>query len=124
MFPVKYFQYSLLYKCKQNLNLPVFRNVFTHRSKNKYAFRNESSIQKPLCRINFSQYCISYCGPCLWNKIVILKNLIFSDSDSFQEFLHELKRFLLSIELNDLEILKQLLSPRKSISHIKMIPPY
>ena len=85
------------------------------RSEMKVLFKNLYA------ETNFSQYCISYCGPCLWNKTVILKNLIFSDSDSFQAFRHELKRFLLSIELNDLEILKQLLSPSKSISHIKMI---
>ena len=34
------------------------------------------------------------------------KNLTFSDSDSLQAFKRELKRFLLSIELNDLEIFK------------------
>ena len=66
-----------MYKCKQNLNPPIFRNIFTHRIKTKYALRN--SIQEPLCRTNFSQYCISYRGPYLWNKIVILKNLTFSD---------------------------------------------
>ena len=45
-------------KCKQNLNPPVFRNIITHRTKNKYTLRNENSIQEPLCRTNFSQYCI------------------------------------------------------------------
>ena len=29
-----------MYKCKQNLNLPVFCNIFTHRIKTKYALRN------------------------------------------------------------------------------------
>ena len=73
-----------MYKCKQNLNPPVFLNIFTHRTKTKYAPRNEYSIQEPLCRTNFSQYCISYRGPYLWNKIVISKNITFSDSDSLQ----------------------------------------
>ena len=48
-----------MYKCKQNLNPPVFRNIFTHRTKTKYALRNENSNQEPLCRTDFSQYCIS-----------------------------------------------------------------
>ena len=52
-----------MYKCKQNLNPPVFRNISTHRTKTKYALRNENSIQEPLCRTTFSQYCISYRGP-------------------------------------------------------------
>ena len=49
-------------KCKQNLNPAVFHNIFTHRTKTKYALRNENSIQEPLGRTNFSQYCISCCG--------------------------------------------------------------
>ena len=54
-----------MYKCKQNLNPPVFRNFFTNRTKTKDALRNENSIQEPLCQTNFSQYCISYRGPYL-----------------------------------------------------------
>ena len=95
-----------MYKCKQNLNSPVFCNIFTHRTKTKYALRNEYSIQEPQCRTNVCQYCISYRGPYLWNKIVISKNLIFSDSDSLQAFKCEPKRFLLSIELNHLGMLE------------------
>ena len=37
-----------MYKCRQNLNSPVFRNIFTHRTKTKYTLRNENSIQEPL----------------------------------------------------------------------------
>ena len=95
-----------MHKCKENLNSPVFCNIFSHRTKTKYALRNENSFQEPLCRTNFTQYCISYRGPYHWNKIVISENLTFSDSDSLQASKRELKRFLLSIELNDLEILK------------------
>ena len=95
-----------MYKCKQNINSPVFRNIFTHRTKTKCVLRNENSIQKPLCRTTFSQYCISYCGPYLWNKIVIFKNFTFNDSDSVQAFKCELKRFLLSVELNHLGIIE------------------
>ena len=93
-------------KCNQNLNGPVFHNIFTHRTKTKYARLNENSIQEPLCQTNFSHYCISYCGPNLWNKIVISKKITFSDRDSLQAFKRELKQFLLSAELNNLEILK------------------
>ena len=70
----------LMYKCKQNLN-PVFHNIFTHKTKTNYPLRNQNSIQEPLCRTNFSQYCISYRGPNIWNKIVISKKLTFSNSD-------------------------------------------
>ena len=80
-----------MYKCKQNLNPPVFCNIFTHRTKTKYALQNEYSIQEPLCRTYFSKYWISYRGPYLWNKIVISKNLTFGDSDSLQAFKFEFK---------------------------------
>ena len=95
-----------MYKCKQNLNPPVYRNIFTHRTKTKYALSTESSIQEPLWFNLFSQYCISYRGPYLGNKIVISKNLTFSDSDALEAFKCELKRFFLSVELNHLGILE------------------
>ena len=88
------------------MNPPVFYNIFTHRTKTKYAPGNEYSIQEPLCRTTFSQYCISYRGPYLWNKLVIPKNLTFSDSDSLQAFKCEPKRFLLSVQRNHLGILE------------------
>ena len=95
-----------MYKCKQNLNPPVLCNIFTHRTKTKYALGNENSIQEPQCRTNFSSYFISYRGPYLSNKIAISKNLTFSYSDFLQAFKCELKRFFLSIELNHLGILE------------------
>ena len=52
------------------------------------------------------QHLVSIAFHTLENKIVIFKKLTFSDSDSLKAFKRELKRFLLSLELNDLEILK------------------
>ena len=43
-----------MYKCKQNLNPPLFYNILTHRAKTKYALQNENSVQEPLCQTNFS----------------------------------------------------------------------
>ena len=93
-----------MYKSKQNLNPPVFPNIFTHRTKTKYVLQNENSVQEPLCRKNVSQYCMSYRRPYLWKKMVISKYLTFSNSNSLQVFKRELNRFLLPVELNDLEI--------------------
>ena len=99
-----------VYKCKQNC---ISQYFYPQSKKQIYAPRNENSIQEPLYRTNFSQYCISYCGPYCepylgpyrGPKLVISKNLTFSDNDCLQAFKRELKRFLLSVELNDLEIL-------------------
>ena len=35
-----------MYKCKRNKNPTVFQNIFTHRTKTKYALQNENSIQE------------------------------------------------------------------------------
>ena len=97
------------WKCLNVFMPPVFCNDFTHRAKTKYAFRNEHSIQEPLFRTNFSQYYMSYRGPYLLNKIVISKTLAFSDSNSLEAFKCELKRLLLSVELNHLGISAKIL---------------
>ena len=68
--------------------------------------RSENSIQEPLCRTHFSQYCISYRRLYHWNKIDISKKLTFSDSGFLQRFKCELKRIPLLVELNGLGILK------------------
>ena len=87
-----------MHKCKQNLNPPVFPNIFTHRTKTKYALQNENSIQEPLRRTNFSQYCISYRELQSLERNSNFKKITFSDSDSLQAFKRELKRFLLLVE--------------------------
>ena len=45
-------------------------------------------------------------NPTFGTKLVISKNLTFIDSVSLQAFKLELKRFLLSVELKDLEMFK------------------
>ena len=80
-----------MYKCEQNSNPPLVCNIFTCRTKPKFPHRNESSCHEPLCRTNFSQYCILYCGVNLWKEIVVSKKLTFSDSDSLQGFKREVK---------------------------------
>ena len=82
-----------MYKSKQNLNLPKFRNILTHRRKTKYALQNEYSIQKVLYQTNFTQHFITYREPFHWNKIIISKYLTFRDSDSLEAFKCELNRF-------------------------------
>ena len=105
-------QFTLKFGTKTNSNIQnsVVMFTFSVLDWNQYFLpklvRNEYSIQEPLCRTNISQYCISYRGPYLWNKIEISKNLTFGDSDSLQALKCELKRFLLSVELNYLGILE------------------
>ena len=94
-----------MYSCKQNLNPPVFRNNFTHRIKTKSDLRNENSIKNLYAeKILVLYFCTV--DPTFGSKIVISKSLTFSESDSLQAFKPEPKRFLLSLELNDLEILQ------------------
>ena len=92
-----------IYKCKQNLNPPVFRNILLTGQKPN--IRAEMKIL--LKNLYVEQILVSIAFHFnLWDKIVISKELTFNDNDSLQVFKRELKRFLLSVELNDLEILK------------------
>ena len=60
-----------MYKCKDKLCPSIFNDIYMTKPKNKYSMRDNKSLYEPLCRTNLSQFCISYRGPHLWNKIVL-----------------------------------------------------
>ena len=63
-----------MYKCKQSLNSPVFRNIFTHKTKTKYALRNENSFQEPLCFKNLYFQSVLHFAP--WTQTLEQNNNI------------------------------------------------
>ena len=66
-----------MFKCKENLSPSVFINLYNLKPKSKYELRDSKNIQEPFCKTKIDQFCISYRGPFLWNKIV-LPNFDFS----------------------------------------------
>ena len=64
----------LMFKCKNRACPKAFENLFTLKPKNKYQLKRSCTLLEPFCKSKFSQLCINYCGPYLWNKIVLSQN--------------------------------------------------
>lgn len=84
-----------IYKWNNDINLPIFKDLFSQKPVNKYTLRNNDFLYEPICRTKFSQFCIAFRAPFLWNKIVIPN---FDLSDTFPIFKNKLKNFILSID--------------------------
>ena len=91
-------------KCKQNLN-PVFCNIFTHRTKTKYALQNKNYIQERYVEQILVSIAFHTMDPTL-EQNSNFKKFNFQCSDSVQPFKCQLKRFFLSVELSHLGILE------------------
>ena len=55
----------------------VFHNSYTLKSPGKYSLRTDNLLLIPLKRTKFGQFCKSFRGPYLWNKILTKKTFIF-----------------------------------------------
>ena len=86
-----------MYKCKYNLNPPMFQDLYKIKQENKYTLRDSGCLFEPLCRTEFSKFSINYRGPFLWNKIAQGK-FYFPDLPSFLPFKYRLKEEVCSIE--------------------------
>ena len=58
-----------MFKCKKRACTKAFENLFTLKSKNKYQLKRSCTLFESFCKSKFSQLCINYCGPHLWNTI-------------------------------------------------------
>ena len=92
----------LMYKCKNEMCPPALRDLYNPRPRNKYILREKDALFEPFCRNSFSQFCITYRGPYLWNKIVLSKNVL-SHSSNYSLFKNKLREVILSLQ--DLKIL-------------------
>ena len=61
-------------KCKNKACPKAFENLFTLKPKNKYQLKRSFTVLEPFCKSKFSQVCINYGGPHLWNTIVLSQN--------------------------------------------------
>ena len=60
----------------QRLNCSkAFKNLFILIPKNKHQLKRSSTLLKRFCRSKFSQCCINYRGPHLWNTILLGQNI-------------------------------------------------
>ena len=63
-----------MFKCKNKACPKAFENLFTLKPKNKYQLKRSCTLLEPFCKSKFSQLCINYRGPHLWNTIALSQN--------------------------------------------------
>ena len=59
----------LMFKCKNKACPKAFENLSTLKTKTKYQLKRSCTVLESFCKTKFSQLCINYCGPHLWNTI-------------------------------------------------------
>ena len=88
----------LMVKCKNKACPKAFENLFTLKPKNKYQLKRSCTLLAPFCKSKFSQLCINYRGPHLWNTIVLSQNTDLEQSTTLKIFKEKLKVYLFTID--------------------------
>ena len=76
-----------MFKCKNKAFPKEF--CFTLKPKNKHHLKRRCALIEPFCKSKFSQLCINYRGPHLWNTIVLSQN---TDLEQFTALIFFLKK--------------------------------
>ena len=87
-----------MFKCKSKACPKAFENLFTLKPKNKYQLKRSCALLEPLCKSKFSQLCINYRGPYLWNTIVLSQNTNLEQSTTLKVFKEKLKAYLFTLD--------------------------
>ena len=85
-----------MFKCKNKACSKAFENLFTLKPKNKYQLKRSCTLLEPFFKSKFSQLCISYRGPHLWNTTVLSQNADLSNLQHYN-FLKKNLRLILSL---------------------------
>ena len=87
-----------MFKCKNKACPKAFENLFTLKPKNKYQLKRSCTLLELFCQSKFSQLCISYRGPHLWNITVLSKNTGLEQSITLKLFKEKLKAYLFTLD--------------------------
>ena len=82
--------------CKSKVCPKAFENLFTLKPKNKYQLKRSCTFLEPFCKSKFSQLCINYRGPHLWNTVV--QNTDLEQSTILKVFEEKLKAYLFTLD--------------------------
>ena len=83
----------------QKQSLPQsFRKFIYLKLKNKYQLKRSCTLLEPFCKSKFSQLCINYRGPHLWNTIVLSQNTDLEQSITLKLFKEKLKAYLFTLD--------------------------
>ena len=83
-----------MFKCNNKACPKAFENLFTLKPKNKYQLKRSCTLLEPFRKTKFSQPCINYRGPHLWNTIVLSQNTDLVQSRTLKRFKGRLKTYL------------------------------
>ena len=88
----------LMFKCKNKACPKDSKNLFILKPKNKYQLRRSCTLLEPFCKSKVSQLCINYCGPHLWNTIVLNQSIDLEQSITLKIFKERLKAYLFTLD--------------------------
>ena len=87
-----------MFKCKHKACPNAFENLFTSKTKNKYQLKRSCTLLEPFCKSKFGQLCKNYCGPHLWNTIVLSQNIDLEQSTTLKVFKEKLRAYLFTLD--------------------------
>ena len=68
-----------MFKCKNKAFSKASKNLLTLKPKNTYQLKRTFISVEPFCKGKFSQLCLNYRGPHLWNTIALNQNTAWSN---------------------------------------------
>ena len=89
---------SIMFKYQSKACPKAFKDLFTLKPKNKYQLKRCCTLFEPFFKSKFSQLCINYRGPHLWNTIVLSQNTGLEQSAILKIFKEKLKAYLFDLD--------------------------
>ena len=77
----------------------AFKNLFTLKPKNEYQLKRSYTLLEPFFKSKFSQLCINYRGPHLWNTIILSQNADLEQSTTLNFFKENVQTFFSLLKL-------------------------
>ena len=87
-----------MFKYKNKACPKAFKNLFSLKPKNKYQLKGSYTLLESFCKSKLIQLCINYCGPHLWNTIVLSQNTDLEQSITLKLFKERLKAYLFTLD--------------------------
>ena len=88
-----------MFKYKNKVCPKTFENLFTLKPKNKYQLKRNCTLLEPFCKSKFSQLCINYSDPHLWNAVVLSQNTDLGQSITLNLFKERLRAYLVTKQI-------------------------
>ena len=83
-----------MFKCKNK----VFENLFTLKPRSKYRLKRGCTFLEPYCKSKFSQLCVNYRRPNLWNIIALSQNTDLEQPRTLEVFKEKLKAYPFTLD--------------------------